>query len=67
MGFLHAMKTHLLASPKFYVLREAFADVRRTCEKAPHQAQGRDVCEKGIVESKTTVMAKFLRVGGTTQ
>lgn len=67
MGFLHAMKTHLLASPKFYVLQEAFADVRRTGEKAPHQARGRDACEKDISESKIAVMAKFLRAGGTTQ
>lgn len=65
MGILHVMKTHLLASPKC-VSWEAFVEVRRTDEKAPQQAQGRDASEKSIAERKTTVMAKSREVGGTT-
>lgn len=66
MGILHAMKTHLLASPKLCVLWEVFVEVRRTGEKAPQQAWGRAAREKGIAERKTTVMAKSREVGGTT-
>ena len=65
MGILHAMKTHLPASPKLCVLWEVFVEVRRTGEKAPQQARGRDVREKGIVERKNTVLTKSHEVGGT--